>query len=46
MMHYRHTHALADSELSLFRTAVKAMLDVVLPYLSTCFGKIFPGELF
>eukprot|EP00195_Chlamydomonas_chlamydogama_P007836 CAMPEP_0202892148 /NCGR_PEP_ID=MMETSP1392-20130828/1949_1 /ASSEMBLY_ACC=CAM_ASM_000868 /TAXON_ID=225041 /ORGANISM="Chlamydomonas chlamydogama, Strain SAG 11-48b" /LENGTH=607 /DNA_ID=CAMNT_0049576031 /DNA_START=154 /DNA_END=1977 /DNA_ORIENTATION=+ len=43
LMHYRHTHSLGDSEAALFKSATKAMLDVVIPYLAACFGRIFPG---
>lgn len=43
LLHYLHTRALADSERSLFCATVKAMLDVVVPYLSSCFSRVFPG---
>ncbi|KAF5840552.1 component of oligomeric golgi complex 8 [Dunaliella salina] len=43
LMHYRHTRALSDSEAALFASATKAMLDTVLPYLASCFTRIFTG---
>lgn len=43
LLHYLHTRALADSERTLFCATVKAMLDVVVPYLSSCFSRVFPG---
>mmetsp|Transcript_22882 Transcript_22882/g.58344 ORF Transcript_22882/g.58344 Transcript_22882/m.58344 type:complete len:587 (-) Transcript_22882:344-2104(-) len=44
LMHYRHTHALADSEAALFGSATRAALDVVLPYVASCYARIFPGS--
>ncbi|KAG2448828.1 hypothetical protein HYH02_006179 [Chlamydomonas schloesseri] len=41
LVHYRHTHALAGSELALFKGCVRCMLDVVLPYLTAAFGRVF-----
>lgn len=43
LVHYRHTRALADSELPLFLAASRALSDVVVPYLATCFNQVFPG---
>lgn len=43
LLHYLHTRALADSERTLFCATVKTMLDVVVPYLSSCFSRVFPG---
>lgn len=43
LMHYRHTHALPEPEAALFLSAVRVAQDVLLPYLSSCFARIFPG---
>uniref|UniRef100_A0A7R9V6L7 Conserved oligomeric Golgi complex subunit 8 n=1 Tax=Chlamydomonas euryale TaxID=1486919 RepID=A0A7R9V6L7_9CHLO len=45
MLHYIHTRSLQEGERSLFRSAAKAANDVVLPYLSTCFARVFSGGL-
>ena len=45
LLHYLHTRSLGDTEAGLFRSAVKAMADVVVPYLAACFNRIFPGGL-
>eukprot|EP00198_Chlamydomonas_reinhardtii_P001213 XP_001690548.1 component of oligomeric golgi complex 8 [Chlamydomonas reinhardtii] len=41
LVHYRHTHALGSSELALFKGCVRCMLDVVLPYLTAAFARVF-----
>ncbi|KAG2432900.1 hypothetical protein HXX76_008631 [Chlamydomonas incerta] len=41
LVHYRHTHALAGSELALFKGCVRCMLDVVLPFLTAAFSRVF-----
>lgn len=44
LVHYRHTHSLSDSEGQLFRSAAKALVDIVAPYISTCYSRVFsPG---
>ena len=43
LLHYLHTRVLGESEAVLFRSAVKAMADVVVPYLAACFTRVFPG---
>ena len=43
LLHYLHTRSLAEGEAALFRSAVKAMADVVVPYLSVCFSRVFPN---
>lgn len=43
IVHYRHTRSLADSELSLFMSAARALSDTVVAYVAACFGSIFPG---
>lgn len=43
MVHYKHTHNLADSEAQLFLAAARALSDVVVAYVSGCFASIFPG---
>lgn len=43
MVHYKHTHSLADSEAQLFLAAARALSDVVVTYVSGCFASIFPG---
>ena len=39
----RHTHPLGETEAPLFKAAGTALSDVVVPYLASCFGRIFPG---
>jgi len=41
LAHYRATRSLSDGELALFKAAVKAHGDVVVPYLSACFVRLF-----
>lgn len=43
LLHYLHTRVLGENEAVLFRSAVKAMADVVVPYLASCFTRVFPG---
>lgn len=43
IVHYKHTRSIADSDLPLFMAAARAMSDVVVEYVSTCFNAIFPG---
>lgn len=43
LVHYRHTRSLADNEVPLFMAASRALSDVVVAYVSSCFGAIFPG---
>ncbi|MEW5304072.1 MAG: hypothetical protein WDW36_006706 [Sanguina aurantia] len=41
--HYSHTHTHSTaSELQLFKSATNTMLEVVLPYLATCYSRLFP----
>jgi hypothetical protein len=41
--HYRATRALGDAELALFKAAARAHGEVVVPYLSACFARLFGG---
>ncbi|KAG2501179.1 hypothetical protein HYH03_000994 [Edaphochlamys debaryana] len=41
LVHYRHTHALNATELPLFKSATRCMLDIVLPYLVAAFSRVF-----
>lgn len=41
LVHYRHTHSLAGSELQQFKAATRCMLEVVLPYLTAAFSRVF-----
>ncbi len=43
LVHYKHTHVLGESEAPLFRAAARAMSDVVVSFLATCFGRVFAG---
>ena len=41
LLHYAQTRSLASSDLALFHSAVKSMLNVCLPYYSACFSRVF-----
>lgn len=43
LAHYKHSRALGESEAPLFRAAVEAMSHVVVPYIGSCFARVFPG---
>lgn len=43
LVHYRHTRSLAATEQALFGAASRALSDVVVPYLASCFAAVFPG---
>lgn len=43
LVQYRSSHALTEAELPLFRSAARALVDVVFPYLAAGFGRIMPG---
>lgn len=44
LSHYRAARALTESELALFKAAVRAHGTVVVPYLSACFARLFAGD--
>jgi hypothetical protein len=44
LVHYRHTHTLAGSELPVFKACVRCMLELALPYLAASFGRVFSAQ--
>jgi hypothetical protein len=43
LVHYRHTRSLSDNEVPLFMAATRALSDVVVSYVASCFASIFCG---
>ena len=44
LLHYTQTRSLSLQDLALFHSAVKSMLEVCLPYYSSCFSRVFQGN--
>jgi hypothetical protein len=44
MAHYRATRVFDDSDSAQFEAACAAMTGSVVPYVASCFGRVYPGQ--